>query len=89
MVTQRMLGNSEAKKYVKNFIKKESAFLSAQSRYVLEEMGNKKTKLSYVYQSYTDHWLLNKSLASGEVFESMAESFALLETALNNLTQDV
>lgn len=87
VVTQRMLDNGEAKKYVRNFIKRESAFLNAQSRYVLEEAGNNKTKLSYVYQSYTDHWLLNKSLASGEVFESMAESFGLLESALNNLVK--
>ena len=77
-ITMEMIKEKEAKKYIKPLVKTNSAFNRAQGTFTLTELEPNKTQLAYTYQSRTDHWLINKSIAAGEVFENMSAS-------LNNL----
>jgi hypothetical protein len=66
-ITQEMLTDKEAKKYIEKIpVEQDSAFQKATSA------------LNYYYASETDHWLLNKSVSVGKVFDSMGLSIGLL-----------
>lgn len=77
-IFMEMIDKKEAKKYIDPLVDTESAFNRAHGTFKLTALSPKQTKLEYTYSSRTDHWLINKSIAAGEVFESMAKS-------LNNL----
>lgn len=77
-IFMQMIDKKEAKKYIDPLVDTESAFNRAQGTFKLTALEPNKTKLEYTYSSRTDHWLINKSIAAGEVFEKMAKS-------LNNL----
>jgi hypothetical protein len=77
-ITMEMLNEDDAKKFITTKVKTESAFNKAYGVFLLTELAPNKVELEYTYSSRTDHWLINKSIAAGEVFENMAAS-------LNNL----
>lgn len=77
-ITQEMLSDKEAKKYLKSPIRKQSAFKKTYGEYILTSVDGKSTKVSFTYSSETNHWLLNKSISVSEVFSNMAKSFDLL-----------
>lgn len=79
----RMVDDKEAKKYVDKIAKKDSAFLETKGTFILTSKGPKKTHLNYVYESKTDHWLLNKSMVVAEFFENMSKSMNNLLSAFN------
>jgi hypothetical protein len=77
-ITMDMLKEKQAKEFIEPKVKTESAFSKAYGVFLLKEIAPNKIELTYTYSSKTDHWLINKSIAAGEVFENMAKS-------LNNL----
>ncbi len=77
-ITQEMLTDKKAKALVENPLKQDSAFKKAFAKYTITEVNDKSTVLSYYYSSETDHWLLNKSISVGQVFDSMGASIGLL-----------
>jgi hypothetical protein len=82
-VSQRMIEDKEAKKYIKPPVEYDSVFQVAKSSFTLTEISPKKTQLEYFYASETDHWLLNKSVSVSKVFESMAKSIDLLLSSID------
>lgn len=74
----QMLSDKKVKKYMKPIVKRDSVFQDAYSEFKLTQVEENKTKLEYSYFSETDHWLLNKSVSVGKVFDSMAKSIDLL-----------
>ena len=82
-VHMKMIDKNEAKKYIKPLVKTESAFNKAEGIFKLTQLSEEKTQLEYTYFSRTDHWLINKSIAAGEVFENMAKSLNSLFKHLN------
>lgn len=73
-----MLKDKDVKAYMKPPVEKDSVFLHAFSEFKLTELDKNKTTLEYFYASETDHWLLNKSVSVGKVFDSMAKSIDML-----------
>lgn len=77
-ITQEMLTDKKANALVDNPLDQDSAFQKAFAKYTITEIDNKSTILNYYYASETDHWLLNKSISVGKVFDSMGASIGLL-----------
>lgn len=77
LINQRMLSDSEAKRYIKNPIKQNSVFSKVSASYKLVPTKDS-TKVVYDYNMVTDHWMLNKSIAVSRVFESMQSGTNLL-----------
>lgn len=72
-IIHRMMSNDEAKKYLKDPVEKESAFIETTGEFILTQVSKEETQLEYIYRSKTDHWLLNKSMVVGEFFENMSK----------------
>lgn len=90
-IFMKMIKKKEAKKYIKPLVETNSAFNRNQGVFTLTEIAPNKTELAYTYNSRTDHWLINKSIAAGEVFENVSKSlnslFKHLATeALSNMS---
>lgn len=73
-----MLKDKHVKKYMKPPVEKDSVFKKAYSEFKLTEIDKNRTTLEYFYASETDHWLLNKSVSVGKVFDAMAKNIDLL-----------
>ncbi len=72
--TQEMLTDEEAKKYIKNPLTRQSVFKKARVVFTFKKLKPNKTQIHYRYTSITDHWLLNKSLLTSQVFNSIENS---------------
>lgn len=77
-VTMQMLTEKEAKKTLSNPIETSSAFLHTFGEFLITVTGPNKVQVTYTYTSKTDHWLINKSISAGKVFDSMSNGFKLL-----------
>jgi len=88
-ITMEMIDEKEAAKYIKPLVKTVSAFNKSQGTFLLTELSPGKVELDYTYSSRTDHWLINKSIAAGEVFESVAKSLNSLFDHLNTESQEL
>lgn len=77
-ITQEMLSDKKAKALINNPLEQDSAFQKAFAKYTITEIDDNSTSLKYYYASETDHWLLNKSVSVGKVFDSMGASIGLL-----------
>ena len=77
-ITQQMLLEKEAKEYISNPVKTNSAFDKTYGEYILKSLEDNSTQVSFTYSSETTHWLLNKSVAVSKVFTNMTKSFDLL-----------
>lgn len=77
-VSMRMLSEKEAKKVIKDPIETSTAFLHTFGEFIITVVGPNKVQVSYTYTSKTDHWLINKSISAGKVFDSMSSGFKLL-----------
>jgi hypothetical protein len=75
IITHTMLESEEAKKYNAKAYEKDSAFDHSKGTFTLTSLSPSQTKLDYIYESTTDHWVLNKSVSVSKVFNSMVESF--------------
>lgn len=84
-ITMEMLKEKDANKFIKPKVKTNSAFNKAYGVFLLTELSEKEVELEYTYSSRTDHWLINKSIAAGEVFESMSGS---LNNLFDNLAKE-
>lgn len=82
-IRQRMLKDNEAKRYIKDPIKRNSVFSETTAVYILNQK-KEKVHIDYKYEMVTDHWLLNKSIAASRVFESMKEGTELLFESINS-----
>jgi hypothetical protein len=83
-VSQRMLTDKEAKRYIKDPIKQVSVFQKTSAKYILTAQKDKTTKVNYTYNMVTDHWILNKSMATSRVFKSMLKGTKLLFKSIRN-----
>jgi hypothetical protein len=83
-VNIRKLKDKEAKKYMKNPVKHESVFDGALSYFELTQVDKEKTQLIYSYTTWTDHWLLNKSVAVSKVFNNVAKGISLLFKSIHH-----
>lgn len=83
-VSQRMLTDKEAKRYIKDPIKQVSVFQKTSAKYTLTAQKDKTTKVDYTYSMVTDHWILNKSMATSRVFDSMLKGTKLLFKSIKN-----
>jgi hypothetical protein len=87
-ITQEMLSDKEAKKYIDKLpVEQDSAFQEAKSNYTITQIDKNTTALNYYYASETDHWLLNKSVSVGQVFDSMGASIGLLFTSIGKASE--
>lgn len=86
-LTQKMISESEVKKYMKPVVKTDSVFLKADAKYTLVPLAKDKTKITFEYSSKTDHWLLNKSISVGKVFDSMSKNLNSLFSSLKKGVQ--
>lgn len=84
-----MVDDKVAKALTNPPVEKDSVFQRASSYFVLTQINKNKTKFEYTYTSETDHWLLNKSISVGKVFESMAKSIDLLFVSIKKNTDDL
>lgn len=73
-IVQNMLEDSEAKKYTKPLVKKDTAFDATTGTFVLTEVSPNETKMDYIYNSETTHWILNKEVSVSQVFSSISKS---------------
>lgn len=89
IIIARMLDDEEVKYFTSPKFKKESAFDKSTSYFELTELAPDKTQLVYEYSAETDHWLLNKKVAAGKVFNSIANSIQTLVESIETeaLTQ--
>jgi hypothetical protein len=78
-----MVDDTTAASLIDNPVKKNSAFISATGTFYITELAKDKVEIDYHYESSTDHWLLNKSVAISEFFESMASGINELYAALD------
>ncbi len=78
-----MLSDDEAKKFLKDPVKRESVMLNSGAIFKFVQLGPNKTSFSYDYYSKTDHWLLNKSIAVSEFFDGMSKSVNRLFTSVS------
>ena len=73
LVRFEMMKEDKVKKYLKNPIKRDTAFDTTGGEYYLTSIGKNKTQLKFVYFSSTDHWLLSSGMAKGQIVEKIAE----------------
>jgi hypothetical protein len=85
-IMHKMMQNDEAKQYVSNAKNKETAFLETRGEFILTGLDKNKSHLQYIYQSQTDHWVLNKEMVVAEFFENMSYGVNELFTAINSDT---
>jgi hypothetical protein len=83
-LTQKMISEKEVKKYMKPIVETDSVFLKADAIYTLIPIKANKTKITFQYKSKTDHWLLNKSISVGRVFDSMSKTLNGLFSSLKS-----
>ena len=86
-ITQTMLSDKESKRYLKDPISKDSAFILTKGEFVITEVAPNKTIFDYKYTSKTDHWLLNKSMVVGEFFENMSKGINRLFNVIEKETK--
>ena len=72
-VRQRLLTDDEVAQVISTKLKTNFSFQQVNGLFHLQSLGEKKTQLTYTYESSTDHWLLNKEMMVGEIFESTAK----------------
>ena len=72
-VKQRLLSDEEVKTFLETKIETLFSFQSVNPHFHLKALEENKTQLTFTYQSSTDHWLLNKEMMIGEIFESTAK----------------
>lgn len=72
-VRQRLLSDEEVKTFIDTKIETLFSFQGVDSHFHLKALEKNKTQLTFTYQSSTDHWLLNKEMMIGEIFESTAK----------------
>lgn len=72
-VRQRLLSDEEVKTFLETKIETLFSFQGVDSHFHLKVTDPNKTQLTFTYQSSTDHWLLNKEMMIGEIFESTAK----------------
>lgn len=82
-ISLKMLDQSEIEKFHKPFAPYKSVFKSANGTFNVKKLDKDKTQVTYTYIASTDHWLLNKTLASPKVFEAMANGVDLLFKSIN------
>jgi hypothetical protein len=86
-IKQYMLSDDEAKKYLDNPVKRESAFKEAYGHFLVTAKAPNKTIFEYEYIGKTDHWFLNKDMMIGQVYDSVAvgieDLFHSVETEAN------
>jgi hypothetical protein len=86
-IHQDMLSDDEAKKLSSLKIKNNSVFQKLQGRFKLVRLGEQETEVNYQYTTVSDHWLLNKEMMIGQVFESMARGMADLRQSIIKATE--
>lgn len=86
IVDTEMLSHQQAKLIYKNALEHESAMNTISSQYIIESLTPNKSKLTYIYISKTDHWLLNKSVAISQFFSAMAKSIDTFFKAIKSET---
>lgn len=77
-IKQFMLSDDEAKKYLDNPIKKDSAFKEARGNFIATKLDENKTQFDYEYIGKTDHWMLNKEMMVNEAYEGIAKGIIFL-----------
>ena len=82
-ISQEMISDTEVKKYIDPPVELDSAFQKAYAEFTVTEIDKESTIVSYYYASETDHWLLNKSVSVGQVFDSMGKSIGLLFSSID------
>jgi hypothetical protein len=70
-IGQRMLSRDEASKWVREPLKNSFAFTGFTGVFLLSELAPEKTRVEYVYTAETDHWLLDKKISVGKVFDGL------------------
>lgn len=83
IIKQSMLSDKEVNTYLSPPVEQDSAFQKAYAQFILTEIDATHTTVQYNYTSETDHWLLNKSISVGKVFDSMAKSLDSLFDSIN------
>ena len=73
-INQRMIDDSEAKKYADPIVSKDSAFDTNEGTFILTQISPTETKMDYTYDSATTHWILNKEVSVPQVFSSISKS---------------
>lgn len=72
-VRQRLLSDEEVKNFLDTKLETVFSFNKVAGHFHLKQLELNQTQLTYTYESSTDHWLLNKEMMIGEIFESTAK----------------
>lgn len=72
-VRQRLLSDDEVKTFLDTKLETLFSFQKVNSHFHLQALAPQKTQITFTYESSTDHWLLNKEMMLGEIFESTAK----------------
>ncbi len=92
-IIQKMLEDSETKKYMKPLVSKDTAFDATTGTFILTEVSPTETKMDYIYNSETTHWILNKEVSVSQVFSSISKSLNdlldIVEKESSTYTRDI
>lgn len=87
VVQHSMISEDEAAAYIDDPFPTQEPFLFMQGTYSLEVIGPNETLVNYQYFTLTDHFVLNKEISVGAVFDSMADgTLQSLQTIEDGLT---
>ncbi len=73
-INQSMIDDKEVKKYTKPLVTKDTAFDATSGTFILTQVAPNETRMDYVYNSETSHWILNKEVSVSQVFSSISKS---------------
>lgn len=73
VIQHSMISEDEAKNYIDDPVATQEPFIFMQGTYSLEAINPNETMVNYQYFSLTDHFVLNKEISVGAVFDSMAD----------------
>lgn len=73
-IIQKMLHDKEAALYTDIKFKRDAVFDESLGTFTLTETSPNTTEITYVYNSETDHWILNKEVSVPQVFSSISKS---------------
>lgn len=73
-INQSMIDDKEVKQYTKPLVSKDTAFDATSGTFILTQISPNETRMDYIYNSETTHWILNKEVSVSQVFSSISKS---------------
>jgi hypothetical protein len=92
-INQSMIDDKEVKQYTKPLVSKDTAFDATSGTFILTQISANETKMDYIYNSETTHWILNKEVSVSQVFSSISKSLTdlidIVEKESSSYSRDI